>query len=196
MPPTTPHRCPCPGQVVGRVSSGDEVLDAINALSTDPSDAPFQVRAGLVVMVGWVGAGGGWAGHCPAGAAACQLERVLPAASSHPIPAICPKRDSAPFCSSAALACPACPPHPPPPHPLPTPPDLPSFTSPHPLLTFLPSSRLPLAQRVVIARSGFTNAAGSFEDFDESGAGRGQETAEQLAARLKREASQARAAVK
>ncbi|GAB4816059.1 hypothetical protein N2152v2_003105 [Parachlorella kessleri] len=50
-------------------------------------------------------------------------------------------------------------------------------------------------QRVTIARSGFTNAAGTFEDFDEAGAGRKKESAEEAAQRLKQEASQARAAL-
>lgn len=54
---------------------------------------------------------------------------------------------------------------------------------------------LPL-QRVTVARSGFTNAQGTFEDFDQGGAGRKKETAEETAARLKREAREAREGVK
>ncbi|KAL4419765.1 hypothetical protein ABPG75_006863 [Micractinium tetrahymenae] len=53
--------------------------------------------------------------------------------------------------------------------------------------------------RVRIARCGFTNADGTLEDFDESGAGSGgnkKETAEEAAARVKLEAAKARASVK
>lgn len=53
--------------------------------------------------------------------------------------------------------------------------------------------------RVRVSRCGFTNADGSLEDFDESGAGSGgnkKETAEEAAARVKLEAAKARESVR
>lgn len=57
----------------------------------------------------------------------------------------------------------------------------------------------PQQHRVKVARCGFTDAAGTLEDFDEAGAGAGgnkAETAEEAAARVKLEAAKARESVR